>query len=495
MKFSRRDLLTTSPLAMAVAIPPAAAAATSAASLPVSSIDPKSGESLALARYVAATRFEDLPVEVIEMTKRAILDAIGVSLAASGLEPACKPFLDFAIDSGGQRDATILGTGRGAPTVFAALANGSLAHAMDYEDAHEETRTHPNAAAIAAALPLSERLGASGRDLITAVALGCDIVCRLARALVAEGAPPPPGFYQPAIVGTFGATTAAAKLLKLSSEQVLDAWSLALCQNSCSAELQNSPESTIRAVREGPCARVGLESAMLAAKGVRGFTAPFEGQSGFFAMYAQGIQRKTLVSNVGTQFAGRDVSFKAWPSCRDTHMYVQAALELLDAHPIKPSDITSIVAFVTPQQMIVAEPADLKRRPQTAIAAKFSLYFTLAAAITDRRVDFASFSEEALVREDVLSLADKVAYRVEASLRDRDVLEITMRDGTQHRRKIAAVYGSPAAPMPTEALIEKFVDCGSRAMQPLSRSELQKVAAEILRIDKMANVRSLLARL
>jgi 2-methylcitrate dehydratase PrpD len=491
MSVSRRDLLAGSTMALTAALPLRTAVAAQAA---VNSTGPSDGESLALARYVERTRFENLPTEVVEMTKRAILDAIGVSLAASGLEPACKPFLELALESESGREATILGTGRRASALFAALANGSLAHAMDYEDAHEETRTHPNASAIAAALPLSERLGAPGRDLITAVALACDVVCRLARALVSEGEPPP-GFYQPAIAGTFGATTAAAKLLRLDAGRVLDAWSLALCQNSCSAELQNSPDSTIRAVREGPCARVGLESAMLAAKGVRGFTAPFEGKSGFFVMYAQGVQRRSLLGDLGERFAGRDISFKAWPSCRDTHVYVQAALELLAEHPVDPKDIESITACVTAQNMIVCEPAELKRRPRTAIAGKFSIYYTLATLLLDRRVDFASYSDEALTRAEVLALADKVTYRVEPAIRNGEVLEVRMRDGTVHRRSVRAVYGSPAAPLPIEALIAKFVDCGTHAMQARSAAELRRIAASVLSIEQTDNVRSLLSQL
>jgi 2-methylcitrate dehydratase PrpD len=447
-----------------------------------------------LAEYVARTRFDDLPADVIAMTKRALLDAIGVSLAASGLEPACSPFIELALESGGPREATILGTQLRVPTVLAALTNGSFAHALDYEDAHEETRTHPNAAAIAAALPLAERVGASGRELVTAVALGCDVVCRLARALVGDGAPPP-GFYQPAIVGTFGAATAAAKLLKLTPEQVLDAWSLALCQNSCTQELQDSPESTIRAIREGPCARVGLESALLAAKGVRGFEAPFEGRSGFFVMYAGGLQRQTLLTDLGKRFAGRDVSFKAWPSCRDTHVYVQAALELLGEHAIDAKEIAAVTVNVTDKQMIVCEPAASKRRPQTAIAAKFSVYFTLAAALIDRQVDFESFSDAALERKDILALADKVAYRVLPSINDGAVLEIQLRNGTTHRRNVRAVYGSPAAPMSDEALIKKFVDCGTRAAKPHSAQALQDIAASILSLEAERNVRALIAKL
>jgi 2-methylcitrate dehydratase PrpD len=218
-------------------------------------------------------------------------------------------------------------------------------------------------------------------------------------------------------------------------------------------------------------------------------------KSGFFVIYAQGIQRNTLLTDLGKRFAGRDVSFKAWPSCRDTHIYVQAALELLAESKLDPRQIASVIANVTPQQMIVCEPADLKRRSLTAIAAKFSLYYTLACALVDARVDFGSFSEAALARPNVLLLADKVTYRVAPELQDGEVLEVRMRDGTLYRRSVRAVYGSPEAPLPIETLIAKFIDCGSHAPRPLSAPDLRRTAMTILSLQKTRNVRTVVSQL
>ena len=177
-------------------------------------------------------------------------------------------------------------------------------------------------------------------------------------------------------------------------------------------------------------------------------------------------------------------------------MYVQAALELLEERTIDPLDVVAITATVTPQNMIVCEPADLKRRPRTAIAGKFSLYYTLATAIVDRRVDFGSYSDAALARSHVLALGDKVAYRIDpAAARRGEVLEVALRDGTIVKRTVRAVYGSPAAPLPIEALVDKFVDCGGRALKARSAPELRKIATDVLALDRVRNVRELVARL
>lgn len=459
--------------------------------------------SATLAHYVATTRFHMLPAEVVEMTKRAILDAIGVSLAATGLEPACRPFAELAMEMGGAPQSTLIGAGRKAPMAAAALANGALAHALDYEDSHEASRTHPNAATVAAALAAAEGLDVSGQELITAVALGCDIVCRLGLAQIeAPGAAPGRAFYRPAILGTFGAVTAVASLLKLSAPETLDAFSLALCQNSCSGEILNSPDSHIRAVRDGMCAHAGVISALLAKRGVKGFGRPFEGPSGYFAMYWDGTHDDAvLTADLGRRFAGRDVAFKPWPSCRDTHLYIQAALELAAQSRIDVAHVASIVAPVGERNLIICEPAASKKAPTTAIDAKFSLYFTVATALAHKRVDLSSFTDEARGDRRVLDCAAKVSYRLDAQaarpLIDGGgaVLEVTMTDGTVHRQRVARLAGSIASPMSAAELVEKFIDCGRHAAAARSRDELQALAGQILSLETLAGVGEITRRL
>jgi len=461
------------------------------------------GVSKALAQYVARTQFEDLPADVIEMTKRAILDALGVSMAAYALEPACRPFHELALESGGSSQSTLIGSGKKTSAALAALANGALAHALDYEDSHEASRTHPNAATVAAALATAEALGAvSGQRVITAVALGCDIVCRLGLAQIeAPGAAPHRAFYRPAILSTFGAVTAAASLLQLTTEQTLDAFSLALCQNSCSGEILNSPDSHIRAVREGMCAQTGVVSALLAKKGVRGFELPFEGAQGYFAMYWGGRRDdRALLANLGRQFAGRDVAFKPWPSCRDTHLYIQAALELQSRANIDVTTIARIEAPVAQRNLIICEPVASKKTPRTAIDAKFSLYFTVATALLHRQVNLSSFTDAALQAAPVLECAAKVNYRLDPLVaRPLDegggtVLEVTTKDGAVHRQSVPRLAGSLTNPMGAAELVDKFIDCGLHARESRSREELRDLSAQLLALETLADIGTVMQR-
>lgn len=455
--------------------------------------DRRSGESLALARHVALTALESMPAAARHMSARSILDAIGVSLAASGEEPACAPFLDQALQSGVAGEAIVLGTGRRCPVGLAALANGALAHALDYEDAHDPSRTHPNAAAVAAAVALaSSRTGVTGRDFLLAVALGADVACRvsMAQGNVDEL---PPAFYPPAIAGTFGATATASRLLGLTPEQTLSAFSIALCQNSCSAEILSDAYSDLRAVRDGFCAQAGVQAAELAARGVRGFSAPFEGERGLYAMVSDGRHVPGMLTReLGSRFEGQFVGFKAWPACRDNHPYIQAVLEGQARDALDPDAIESVLADVPRRSLIVCEPVAEKRRPRAAIDAKFSLYFTVAATLRHRAVTFATYAPAALRDAATLALADRVSYAVTDG---PPRLTLRLRDGRAVEWRPGTLYGSPENPLPDAVLLDKFVDCAAVARRPRGSGALRRLAARLLAIESERDMRSLLRSL
>ncbi|MGZ4104357.1 MAG: MmgE/PrpD family protein, partial [Actinomycetota bacterium] len=159
-----------------------------------------------LAEFVAGLRFEDLPPSVVDAAKRHILDAIGVSLAASAIG-AGAPVVEMTRSWAGAREASILGYDFGAPAPWAALANGTLAHALDYDDTHVESVVHPSAFVVPAALAVGEEIGASGRDVITAAVAGYEVATRIGAA--APGRFHVRGQHTTGLCGTFGAAAVA----------------------------------------------------------------------------------------------------------------------------------------------------------------------------------------------------------------------------------------------------------------------------------------------
>jgi 2-methylcitrate dehydratase PrpD len=430
-------------------------------------------ESLALAKYIIETNYEDLPNAVVDVTKKALLDGIGVTLGAGTLGEGCRAFVDLAIQGGGKQESTIIGFNAKVPSYMAAFANGSMAHALDFEDAHEGALVHSNSATIPAALAVAELVGkTSGKELITAITLGSDIVCRLGLSLKEDLINY--GWYHPAILAAFGATAAASKLLKLTPEQILDAFSLCLCQSTCSGEIVYSPKSVIRAVRESFGAKAGVLSALLAKEGIRGFDEPLEGKAGFFNIYAKGnYDPGILLKDLGTLFESANIAFKAWPSCRGTHAYVEGALAIVEEHNIKLVDIDSIKVVVGEKSINrrLCEPLEKKQHPSVAIDAKFSIPFTVATALVHKTITLDSFTAEALKNASVLNMAEKVTYGIDANVDRSDSVqgytEIKLKNGQTKSKMIEFVYGHPQNPIDAESLIAKFINCATHSAKKI----------------------------
>jgi 2-methylcitrate dehydratase PrpD len=437
--------------------------------------------SLALAKYIFETNYEHLPPAVVNVTKKALLDGIGVTLGAGTLGEGCRAFVDLAIQGGGKQESTIIGFDAKVPSYMAAFANGSMAHALDFEDAHEGALVHSNAAAIPAGLAVAEALGAaSGKDLITAITLGSDIVCRLGLAL--KDNPLEYGWYTPAILGAFGATTAASKLLKLTVKQIVDALSLCLCQATCSAEIVHSPNSVVRAIRDSFAAKAGVLSALLAKQGTSGFDEPIEGKAGLFSLYARGnYDPDILLKDLGTLFESGNIAFKAWPSCRGTHAYVEGALTIAKENNIGPADIESVKVLVGEKSLNrrLCEPLEKKQHPSVAIDAKFSIPFTVAVALVHRDVTLSDFTPQALHNADVLHMAKKVTYEIDTKTGWKDsiqgYIEIKLKNREIKSKKIEFVYGHPQNPIDMGSLISKFKNCASYSAKKIAAERVIEI--------------------
>lgn len=452
-------------------------------------------ESLLIARYICETSYNDLPLRVVDATKKSILDALGVTLAAGTLGDGCRQFVNLAIAQGGKPESTIIGFGTKVPAAMAAFANGAMAHALDFEDSHDGALMHPNAATIPAAFAIAEQIGnVSGKELITAVAVGCDLVCRLGLALDVNLLDY--GWYAPPIFNAFGATAAAGKLLCLTETQILDAFSLALCQVTCSAELTHSTHSLVRSIRDAFSAKAGVLAALLAKDGITGFDQPIEGKAGLYNLYARGnYSPERLTDRLGQVFEGAEISFKPWPSCRGTHSYVQAALEIQKECHLVAEDVSEIRVIVNSVNKMLCEPVPVKKHPRSAIDAKFSIPFVVATALIRGRVTLDDFFPPALADAQVLDLASKVSYELDPQLDMKHTLQgfveiKTRRDGILAKR-VDAPYGHPRNPIADKDLAAKFMDCTQHAFRPYSAHGMASLVGWIQHLEHSQDVSEL----
>jgi 2-methylcitrate dehydratase PrpD len=433
-------------------------------------------------------RFGQLPASTVHAAARALLDAIGVMRAASGLSHEVVPFLALAAAHGGPAEARVLGCRTRVPVLQAALANGAQAHALDYEDAFDAAPVHPNASLVPALLALADAdAGIDGRALLTALAVGCEMTCRLALSLrqpLEQG-----GWYPPPILGAWGTVAGCAHLLRLSPRQLLDAWSLMLLQTSTPGEIKHGADSAIRAVREAFPAQAAVQAVRLAARGVPGFSAPLEGRDGFFRLFAGGrYDAAELLAAWGPRWRIGELSFKPWPSCRGTHAAIECALRVRAALGNDASGIAQVAVEGGEVQQMLAEPAARKRAPQLAIEAKFSLPFTVAAALLDGAVTLDTFAPAVLARADLRALAGRIGFeRREDWGRDQAVcgaLRVTLADGRVLREEVLVPRGSPARPLSDADLLGKFIDCCARARHPLPRPQATALAERILGLER-----------
>jgi len=459
--------------------------------------------AVALAEYAASIRYQDLPPEVVTSVKRAVLDQLGAVLAG-GSALGCDEVVRLVTEWGGKGESTLIRHGARVPSVWAALANAMMGHSLDYDDTYEHDEgaaMHPGVSVIPACLALAERKGGvCGRDFITALAVGIDVICRLAIAprLALEER----RWAYPSLFGYFGAAAGASKILGLGKEAIVNALGIAYSQAAGNAQCVYDGALTKR-IQPAFSASGGVLSALLAARGITGSTNTFEGGAGLYRIYLHGkYDPSSVTKDLGERFYVTEVSFKPYPCCRYTHSSIDATLQLVSDADIRVDDVEKVSALVSPSQSSVYEPLEIKQKPRTIVDAQFSLAYTVATAICQRKVTMADFTPTAIKDRKVLSVTRKVAPRVDETLANKSgyrpgLVEIRLRNGSTVRsRRVEFAKGHPNNPMSTDEIEAKFRDCARHAVRPLSEDTTDSVIRLLNHLEELedvAQVASLLA--
>jgi 2-methylcitrate dehydratase PrpD len=453
-----------------------------------------------IAAHIAATGFHDLDERTIERTKESILDTLGVMLAA-GSAPGIDAIVKIVAEQGGREEATILGYSHRVPAVMAAFANGAMGHCADYDDYHS-IGLHPSTPTVPAALAMSERIGASGEQLLTAVALANDFAVRLGHSHELRWDVPGLAWYNTPLFGYFTAAAAAGKVLGLDGKRLFDGMGLAFCQAGGTIEMRHGPGSEAAGINSAWPSKCGVLCALMAERGVAGVPTLFEGHFGFYNMFFRGeYDRAVLTDELGTRFRGEEVSFKPWPTCGGTHTGIQATLELVAEHVILPEDVRAVSVTVhTRPVWKLCEPLETRQRPETIMDAKFSLPFAVAVAIVNRQVALADFTSESLENPRVLELAAKVrpVYDESADSPTAAISPTTVTIDTDRgtfSRTVERALGRWPEGLGEGGLVAKFKDCVSFSVDPLSDTQVEHVIDIVDRLEELEDVRDLTSAL
>jgi 2-methylcitrate dehydratase PrpD len=421
-------------------------------------------ESEAIARFALDLQIADVPQDVLELAKQHLLDVVGISLASSRFDIG-GIVLRAAQELGRGDEASAIGSGARLPAASAALLNGVLAHALDFDDTHIGAIYHASAQAMAAVLAAGQANGATGEEVLVAFVAALEIGCRLA----AVGAPDfhNRGFHPTALCGTFASAAAAGRLYKSDHRSLV--WSLGLCGSLASGILIGG-NSWLKRLHPGWSAHSGLAAVALGRAGFLGPSAVLEAEKGGF--YHTHIQRvpegdKLPTAGLGQTWQARGIAFKPYPCCHFIHAFVDAALELRGQ--FSTADIERIECPLTPDlHKMVAEPREDCIRPTLPYRALFSVQYVVALALARGRVDLAAFHDEPLDSPDVLEISAKT-YCVEDLDSDFPArfpgeVIVYLKDGRVLRCRKPASLGTPDVPLSIEGLKAKFIRNATRAI-------------------------------
>jgi 2-methylcitrate dehydratase PrpD len=443
------------------------------------------GATEALAAFAIGMDASSLSPEVVHAARRAILDCIGVALAGS-VEPAGQIIAAQAQAQGGIPECVIWGTGGRVSAQNAALANGTAAHALDYDDTNHSMLGHPSVPVLPAVLAIGERLGASGTEVLAAFVAGFEVECKLGRFTGQD--PFDRGWHCTTTLGVIGATAGVGRLAGLDVAALRRAIGLAVAQ--ASGVRQNFGTMT-KPFHVGRAA----QSAILAVELVqRGFTASetaIEGEFGYWEMFGGDRERdgKGLASALGHPFdlEKPGVNFKAYPCCASTHPAIDAALSAGGGLPVEAIDRVVVdVPYTAPLVLI-------HHRPVAPLAAKFSLEYCVAAALLDGDVGLAQFTEAMVNRPEVQSLLRRVEYRVPDAWQKgagpwrhtHARVEVRLRDGTVRTGETTVPRGDGAKPMSDAELEAKFLTCAGRALGGDQARRALDLVRQFERLDRV----------
>jgi len=426
------------------------------------------GVTAEVARFIVET--SQVPDPVRERATNHLVDGVAVMLAGAAAESG-RIVREHLREVGGNPQAVVVGSRVRAPLQLAAWANGTAAHALDYDDTQLATDprsvygllTHPTAPVLPAALAAAEHVGASGQELLDAYVVGVEVACRTADAV--DPRHYRDGFHSTGTLGTFGACAAAARLLGCDLDQTLRALGLAA---SMAAGLRENFGTMTKPFHAGRAAENGLLAVLLARRGWTAARDILEAKRGFYSAAAGGFDPSKIEGKLGNPyfFESPGISIKPYPSGSLSHPAQDVLLDLVREHDVRPEEVERIEVGVNSH----VPNALIHTRPQTALEAKFSLQFQMAVGVVDRRAGLAQFTDERVRDPAVRALMERVHVYVDPEIdalgynEMRMKVAIYLRDGRVLAGRADMARGHPRRPMSRQEVSEKFLECAALVM-------------------------------
>ena len=415
-------------------------------------------ETIQLAEYAASLRFEDIPDEVIQRAKDCITDTAAAIIYGAAL-PWSRMVLGYARRMGPGGKSRILGAdGPSVQPAMAALANGALSHAFELDNVviNPGAGVHGGATLLPPGLAIAQDVGGSGRELLTAVVAGAEVMIRIGWAT--KHTNEVHGFHAPGTTGPFGAAIAAGRFLKLDPAAMTHA--LGIAGSLCGGLMEfarSGSGAMVKRLHIGHASEAGVLAACLASDGFTGPVSVLEGEAGFLRVFCTDFDLGALTRGLGRDYATLNICLKRYACHITAQKAVQAVQEIRAVHGIDGAAVKAM-RVVGAKRMAkvnnIPEPTDV-------MMSQYSTPFCVALAFYRNPIDPQSFDEVALNDPAIRSLCRRVVVEfVEGHDGHSEVpttVTVTLNDGREITRCVDAFTGAPARPFDRDDMREKFL--------------------------------------
>jgi 2-methylcitrate dehydratase PrpD len=444
-----------------------------------------------IAKFVAETSYDQIPREALSRAKWCILDCLGVAIAGSK-ESAGTIITEYVKDLGGKPEATVIASGFRTSSPQAALVNGTLAHALDYDDSHPNFQ-HATAVTLPAVLALAEREGVSGRAILEAYVLGCEVGSKI--GITMGTALGELGWHPCGIIGSIASAVASSKLLKLNKTQIRTALGIAASQ---AAGLSRNIGTDVKPFHSGLGAKNGVVAAMLAVKNFKSDESIFDGHHSFPKVFlgkeydlAKSIRQLGAPFSIVSQGIGR---IKPYPTGGPSHKSVTAIFELIKKHRVHAEQVAEVECQVSPY---LVQHFGHYSRPKTASQARFSMHYAMAAALIDGALTLKQFTDEKVTTPEVQDLMSKVKLvKLDSEVKEGQthsdppqIVTVKLENGKAYSHQVPFAKGEPQNPMSLEEIIDKFRDCAGTVLSPL---DIERTVDLVLKLETLPDITELM---
>jgi 2-methylcitrate dehydratase PrpD len=444
-----------------------------------------------VSNFIVETNYKHLPKEAIHIAKRAILDWIGVTIAGSN-EPGPKILAEHVRRMGASAEAGVVCGGFQTSADLSAWVNGTASHALDYDDTFPNAvgyNFHPTAPILPAVLALGEKMDVSGSDVLTAYIVGIEVQAQIGAAIGPANFRV--GWHPTSVLGTMGAVTASANILKINAGQARMA--LGIASSLTGGLLQNFGTMT-KPLHAGNSARNGVVAALLAQNGFTANENIIEGDFGFCSIFSggkvKGIESNDQDLGKTWHIISPGMSLKPYPCCRSTHSSIDASLYLKNVIGVNAGQIVKIICKTSPDHLKLAR----FHRPKNAYEGKFSIPYCIATALRSGKVSLEDFTDEKVIDPKTQALLSKVDFEYpDEYIKDTTSLtqEVVakMSNGAEYFQKVEVPKGDPESPLTDEELSAKFIDC---TRLTLSQTKIEKALEMVARLESLKNISQLM---